>query len=218
MKVGTDGVLLGAWASVEGAAHILDVGTGTGLIALMAAQRSEALIDAIDIDASACRQAETNCQASPFAGRIRIHPVSFQTFCISPGKRYDRILSNPPYFHRSLQSPDEGRSIARHTGTLMLDELISGSLQLLAPEGRLCLILPFDQKERLSRLVAANGMCLVRQTLVVPIPGAAPKRLLAEIAPMPGPDSKTENLTIELARHHYSLEYIALTRDFYLNM
>ncbi len=218
MKVGTDGVLLGAWASVEGVRHILDVGTGTGLIALMVAQRSEALIDGIDIDENASRQAEMNCDASPFAGRIRIQRIPFHAFCQSSNKLYDRIISNPPYFHHSLKSPNAERSMARHTDSLLLEDLINGSRQLLTPEGRLCLILPSDQEERLKQLTATNGLYLARQINVTPLPGTSPKRMLVEIALTPQRDFQPENLTIELTRHSYTPEYIRLTQDFYLNM
>ncbi len=218
MKVGTDGVLLGAWASVEQAQYVLDVGAGTGLIALMAAQRSTACIDAIDIDASACRQAEANCTASPFANRICVAHVAFNTFLQTTSRQYDRIVSNPPYFHDSLKSPDQKRTVARHTDSLLLEDLVCGCHRLLTPTGRLCLVLPADQEEKLLAILAENGLHRVRQTYVVPIPHAQPKRILIEIAGKPTPDLSADYLTIELERHRYTPEYIALTRDFYLNM
>lgn len=218
MKVGTDGVLLGTWASVKGAGRILDVGTGTGLIALMAAQRSGAFIDAIDLDADACRQADENVQASPFTGRIRVHHASFASFCASTEERYDCILSNPPYFHASLKGPDDQRNTARHTDTLPLEELIGESRHLLTPNGRIALILPADREERLLQIISENSLYPVRQTMVLPTPDAPPKRILIEIASHPVPDFRTETLSIELSRHQYTPDYIALTRDFYLKM
>lgn len=218
MKVGTDGVLLGAWAPVEQFRSILDVGTGTGLIALMAAQRSDAIIDAIDMDEDACRQAEINSQASPFARRIQVYHASLETFCQTTEKRYDCILSNPPYFQDSLKCPDPKRNAARHTDTLPLAHLLSGSRRLLTENGRLCLILPSDREEKLKQLLTGNGLYLLRQTNVIPIPEASPKRLLAEIALTPPLHVQEDSLTIELRRHQYSPEYIRLTQDFYLNM
>ena len=117
MKVGTDGVLLGAWAELEEAASILDIGTGTGLIALMAAQRNaQARIDALEIEPAACREAAYNIRISPWAERIRLYPQALQAFF--PAIGYDCILCNPPFFVHSTPAPDNGRSLARHTGTL----------------------------------------------------------------------------------------------------
>ena len=117
MKVGTDGVLLGAWAELEEAASILDIGTGTGLIALMAAQRNaQARIDALEIEPAACREAAHNIRISPWAERIRLYPQALQAFF--PAIGYDCILCNPPFFVHSTPAPDNGRSLARHTGTL----------------------------------------------------------------------------------------------------
>ena len=117
MKVGTDGVLLGAWAELEEAASILDIGTGTGLIALMAAQRNaQARIDALEIEPAACQEAAHNIRISPWAERIRLYPQALQAFF--PAIGYDCILCNPPFFVHSTPAPDNGRSLARHTGTL----------------------------------------------------------------------------------------------------
>ena len=123
MKVGTDGALLGAWAAPKEARNILDIGTGTGLVALMLAQRCQAFIDAIDIDADACLQAEENVARSPFADRIRVHCCALNDFHPSAPSHYDLIVSNPPYFHQALKCPDPKRNRARHTDTLSLEEL-----------------------------------------------------------------------------------------------
>ena len=141
MKVGTDGTLLGAWASLRSAGTILDIGTGTGLIAIMAAQRSpEARITAIDIDADCITQARENVAASPWSDRIEVVHSSLQDF--EPAIRFERIISNPPYFVDSLRSPDAARSTARHTDTLPFAELSQGVSRLLSPTGRFALILP----------------------------------------------------------------------------
>ena len=151
MKVGTDGVLLGAWVDVDRCNRILDVGTGTGLIALMLAQRSEALIEAIDIDAAACEQAQENAATSPFAGRVQVTHTAFANF--DNAHPYDLIVSNPPYFARSLKCPDQQRSTARHNDTLPLDELLQDCRKRLTPTGRVALILPYDRKEELESVL-----------------------------------------------------------------
>lgn len=217
MKVGTDGVLLGAWADTSQCTNILDVGTGTGLIALMLAQRESAHIDAIDIDADACHQAKENVAASPFAERICVCNQPLAEYAALSPTRYELIVSNPPYFAQSLKCPDVQRSLARHNDTLSLSSLIADSLRLLAPTGRIALVLPSDRESELSSILACHRLHMVRRTDVVPTPEASPKRLLAELSAVPA-TCRADTLTIEEARHRYTPEYIALTRDFYLNM
>lgn len=219
MKVGTDGVLLGAWAGTEGCNRILDIGTGTGLIALMLAQRSKADIDAIDIDAEACLQAEENAEASPFAGRIHVIHSALADFASVATRKYDLIVSNPPYFADSLKCPDGQRSMARHTDTLPLDKLLHDSRALLAPGGRLALILPYDRKEYLTECIRKENLFPSKEISVIPVPDAQPKRILIELTAEPSASPMlTGRLTIEIARHQYTDEYIRLTKDFYLKM
>lgn len=219
MKVGTDGVLLGAWAGTDSCNRILDIGTGTGLIALMLAQRSPAIIDAIDIDTDACLQAQENVVASPFAERIQVRHSALADFAQAATDRYDLIVSNPPYFVDSLKCPDRQRNTARHTDTLTLEDLLQDSRKLLAPQGRIALILPYDQKERLTDCIRTYQLFLSKETSVIPVPGAQPKRLLAELtADQPASPASSDRLILEIARHQYTDEYIRLTKDFYLKM
>lgn len=224
MKVGTDGVLLGAWANVAGCRSVLDVGTGTGLIALMIAQRKEAEagddfhIDAVDIDPSAATQARINADASPFTGKIEVYQQPFAAYAASCSRRYDLIVSNPPYFSHSLKCPDEKRNTARHDDTLPLGELMDGSRRLLGPAGRLALILPAASHEELKRQALAHRLHLMRETLVYPVYGSAPKRILAEMAAAATERIESGSLAIETPQHTYTQEYIALTKDFYLKM
>lgn len=216
MKVGTDGVLLGAWTDTGDAESILDIGTGTGLIALMLAQRTNAPIDAIDTDESACLQAVGNVAASPFSGRIHVVRSSFADF--QPDVKYDLIVSNPPYFSRSLKSPDDKRTKARHDDSLPLHDLIAGSKELLSENGRIALILPVEQDGKLTETAAQNRLYRIRQTNVAPVVDGTVKRILIELSSVPNPDYAPEYLAIEQERHKYTKEYEELTRDFYLNM
>lgn len=218
MKVGTDGVLLGAWASVDEVTRVLDIGTGTGLIALMLAQRSEASVDAIDIDEGAYSQALDNVNSSPFAERIRLYHAPLSRFALSSIGGYDLIVSNPPYFTDSLKSPDKSRSLARHDDSLTLDELFRLSIPLLTPSGRLALVLPFDKLKELEELSSINHLSILRQTHVCPTPDSAPKRLLVELSRQSLPTPPADRLIIELARHQYSEGYIEMTKGFYLGM
>ncbi len=218
MKVGIDGVLLGAWTSVENANTILDIGTGSGLIALMLAQRSIALIDAIDIDTNAILQAKENCSNSPWANRIALHENSLQQFSETCATKYDLIVSNPPYFVNSLKAPEEARTTARHTDTLSHESLLTTAKQLLKETGRICLILPVN--EGLQCVDFANNINLYcrKKVVVYPKPNANPKRLLLEFSLTPSSAIESK-LTIESnERHHYSPEFTLLAKDYYLKL
>lgn len=219
MKVGTDAVLLGAWADTSFCRNILDIGTGTGIIALMLAQRSQATVEAIDIDKEACVQATENAAASPYTERIKVVHASCADFAASnQQKRYDLIVSNPPYFINSLKCPDNKRTVARHTDTLLLSDLIREAQTLLSPSGRIALVLPYERLEEVKAHASANHLYICRQTDVIPTPGAAPKRLLVELSTTEENIKNRDTLTIEEARHQYTPEYIALTKEFYLKM
>ena len=216
MKVGTDGVLLGAWTDLSHSRRILDIGTGTGLIALMLAQRCmDARITAIDLDSAAVEQAQENIQASPWKDRIEALQQDICTY--HPNGTFDTIVSNPPYFIDSLKCPDGQRSTARHTDTLDADRLIGKVSELLTSDGRFSIILPAEQTEDLIRVADEKGLHPSRQTWVITRPGLSPKRILMEFRKTPV-TLQPDELVIELERHVYSEEYIALTKEFYLKM
>ncbi len=217
MKVGTDGTLLGAWAHIpDNCQRILDIGTGSGLIAIMAAQRhSEALISAIDINAECITQTRENIEACPWSERIEAFHTSLQEF--APEAKFDVIISNPPFFVDSQLPPDQQRSMARHTATLSFKELTDGVLRLLAPGGRFSLILPPTETDRF--LSAARGRLFVtRRTEVHSTPTSGVKRIMTELqADPPAEPATTEQLIIEdQGMLGFSEKYKALTKDFYL--
>jgi len=214
MKVGVDGVLLGAWADCRNIQFALDVGTGSGLIALMLAQRSQATIHAIDIDENACKQAEINFNNSPFHSHLSIEHVALQDF--SSPVRYDLIVSNPPYFAQSLKSPDTNRSLARHDEYLPLDVLIEKSASLLSSQGKVAFILPFDRWEEAHTLALENRLFLCRKTLVSSLQNRPPKRVLLEYSPTEQGATEENGFYIGGEKQTYSDEYRALTEDFYL--
>lgn len=218
MKVGTDGVLLGAWAGTEDTRRILDVGTGSGLIALMLAQRSEAHIDAIDIHPDAVRQARYNVENSRFSDRISVFHTAIQDY--QPEHKYDMICCNPPFFKHSLKGPDQSRNIARHSDSLPFEVLTSKSTSLLKKGGKLCVILPSDVFSCFHDKACQNELVLTEKTVVRAKPLHPPKRVLATYCLLPDESFKLfeSELTIELDRHLYSEEYIRLTQAFYLKM
>jgi len=218
MKVGTDGVLLGAWTFTESCNTILDVGTGTGLIALMLAQRSKASIDAIDIDRDAVVQTSGNISSSVFANRIHVHHISFEEYVTATSNQYDLIVSNPPYFVESLKSPDTKKNLARHTDTLPLSLLLSKGKSLLTPNGRIAVILPSQREKELREIAVENGLNIIRKTDVISTPNALPKRLLVELSANLSIPCISDSFVIEESRHQYSADYIKLTKDFYLKM
>lgn len=215
MKVGTDGVLLGAWTDVSKTHRVLDIGTGTGLVALMLAQRCEATIIAIDIDKDAVGQAQENVLASPWRNRVEVGEQDVRSY--ETNMLFDTIVSNPPYFIDSMRCPDGQRSTARHTDTLHADELMEKVSELLTPEGKFSLILPFEQSEEVVWIAEGVGLYPSRHTCVITRPGLSPKRSLMEFGKIKG-ECMEDELTIELERHVYTEEYIALTKDFYLKM
>lgn len=217
MKVGTDGVLLGAWANVENAVDILDVGTGIGLIALMLAQRNSlSKIVAIDLDENAVNQAGENIRRSPFSDRIAVELFAFRDFVRTTSKRFDLIVSNPPYFSESLLPPDKQRANARHSISLTLDDLCCFARDCLKKEGTLSLILPYDKSEELNSLCEKYTFYLKRKTMVYPLPDVQPKRILIELGMQPCGHSEENSLIIENSRHHYTREFSDLTSGFYL--
>ena len=211
MKVGTDGTLLGAWA--RGGERILDIGTGTGLIALMMAQRFEkALVDAIDIDAEACDQARRNAAESPFRERINVCNKSLQEFAGQETvKRYDSIVSNPPYFVHSLKASDERRSMARHAETLSYYDLMKCSSNMLSEDGEISVVIPFDCRKNLEEAAILSGLFSSRICAVKTKPVKAPKRYLLAFTKHPTTVVQ-EELVIG------SDEYVEMMKDFYLKL
>lgn len=218
MKVGTDGVLLGAWADVQNTANMLDIGTGSGLIALMLAQRSKAIIKAIDIDKNAIIQAKINAENSPWTDRIQILETDLFAFCNTTNSKFDLIVSNPPFFKNSLEAPEIARTIARHATTDFHNEIILSAKKLLTDDGKLCLILPVNEGNECIRFAQKNGLFCSKKVLVFPKPNSAAKRLLIEFSKHEATCCESE-ITIESAvRHCYTDEFRALVKDFYLKL
>ena len=210
-----DGVLLGAWVALGAADRLLlDVGTSTGVIALMLAQRSPAAgVTALDIDAACAEQARANADRSPWGGRVTTCCAPVQEY--RPEEPFDLVVSNPPYYDRSLLPPDAGRTTARHTVALTHGELIAAACRLLAPEGRLAVILPAVEAQRF-REQARGRLALRRLTEVWSTPRSGVKRCLMEFVRGDAAELRTDRLVIEEAPGRFTEEYRRLTGDFYL--
>ncbi len=217
MKVGTDGVLLGAWADVEGVTHALDIGTGSGLVALMIAQRSNASVTGIDIDKGAYTQSKENFERSEWTNRLQVYHKSLQEFANNyVGEKFDLIVSNPPYFQNSYKPPRKDRSLARHSDQLTLKELIENADRLLSEEGKLSLVLPFETRDNLWVIAKERGLVVTKFTAVYPKPGKPAKRCLFQLERHVDARKEDELWIEEGDRHEYSEGFKRLLKGFYL--
>ena len=219
MKIGTDAVLLGAWASIDHQpSSILDVGTGTGVIALQLAQRSDAeLIDAVEIEANAHHQAVENFENSIWADRLFCYHASLNDFADQMDEKYDLIISNPPFFSNAYASENPQRNTARLTTALSFEELLGAVGKLLSEDGQFAVIIPFDQEEDFINIAFKKNLFPRRITRVKGSPNSIIKRSLIEFSFQEKPVEMDE-LIIEVARHVYTPEYTELVKAFYLKM
>lgn len=214
MKVGTDGVLLGAWAPVDQAYTALDVGTGTGLVALQLAQRNPHLrVTAVEIDAPAAAQAAENVAGSPWPDRIEVVCADFNDF--QPDGRFDLIVSNPPYFVDALPCPDRQRNTARHAGGLNYDLLFRRSARLLSEGGVVSIVIPSEVERAAEDAAWMHGLCPRRRTRVFTKAGKPARRVLVTYGRRLGPVAE-DTLYIHQAGGDYSDDYRRLTGEFYL--
>jgi len=219
MKVGTDGVLLGAATSL---AHhpqtILDIGAGTGVVALMLAQRSHAeTIDAVELDGDAYEQCVENFEASPWSDRLFCYHASFQEFCSEMEESYDLIVTNPPFFTESVSSGNPSRDQARQNSALPFEQLFHGIAQLLSKGGVCSLIVPYTEEEMVVGEGSRNGLYTFDILRIKGNPEAPIKRSILQFCPTPKSICERE-LTIERARHQFTENYTALTKEFYLKL
>lgn len=217
MKVGTDGVLLGAWCDVAADKSVIDAGTGTGLIALMVAQRSEATVIAVEIEEDAATEATGNVDSSSWRGRISVVNGDFLDFASSQRVRVDHIVSNPPYFTSATKASDAARRRARHDEGFGYGSLLDVAPRLLLPTGRLSMISPADREDDIIFKAELARMHLRRKTLVSTVVGRSPSRILWEFAPIAG-SVHTDSLSIRDTNGGYTPQYVALVKDFYFNM
>jgi tRNA1Val (adenine37-N6)-methyltransferase len=215
MTVGTDAMLLGAWADPADASAILDIGCGCGILALMMAQKSEGQVDAIDIDEKSVIQAGDNFRASPWKNRLKAYSVPLQLFPSIIGKQYDFIITNPPFFAGSLKSPSETRNRARHDTDLTLVRLLCEIKKLLKPSGRFAVVLPEQTRSEFTRLAELHGFFPRRSLFIYPKPGKTCLRVLAEFSAGNYFPSPVENLVISDLKGQFTPEYLSLTKDFH---
>ncbi len=220
MKVGTDGVLLGAWTPINHNPNsILDIGTGTGLIAIMLAQRSSAeQIDALEIDEDAYEQATDNFENSPWSDRLFCYHAGLDEFVEEPEDEYDLIVCNPPFYTEDYKTDNDQRDLARFSDAMPFEELIQAADLLLSENGIFSVIIPFKEEEIFIALANEFELYTIKITRVKGTPTSEIKRSLLAFSRSKQDNFPIDELIIETARHIYTEEYIALTKDFYLKM
>ena len=219
MKIGTDGILLGAWVEFKDPYSILDIGAGTGIIGLMMAQRSDAgLIDAIEIDDDAYEQCVDNFENSPWNDRLFCYHASLDEFAEEMDEeKYDLIISNPPFYTEDFKGSDEVRNQARFADALPFEDLIDSVSKLLNEDGQFAVIIPFTEEAKFLKLANDSKLYPNRITRVRGTKDTPQKRSLLQLSFSESNVEETE-LIIEIARHEYTPEYIELVKDFYLKM
>jgi tRNA1Val (adenine37-N6)-methyltransferase len=220
MKIGTDGVLLGAWTPINhNPCSILDIGTGTGVIALMLAQRTNAeQIDALEIDEQAYEQATDNFENSSWSDRLFCFHAGLDEFVEEPEDEYDLLVSNPPFYTDDYKSGTEQRDLARFADALPFEDLIEAAALLLSQNGIFSVIIPFKEEEKFLALANEFELYPFKITRVKGTPTTEIKRSLLAFSRNKNIDYPIDELIIETARHIYTAEYIELTKDFYLKM
>lgn len=220
MKIGTDGVLLGAWTPItNNPFSILDIGAGTGIIALMLAQRSNSeQIDALEIDEDAYEQATDNFENSPWSDRLFCYHAGLDEFVEEPEDEYDVIVSNPPFYTEDYKTENEQRDLARFADAMPFDELIEAANLLLSENGIFAVIIPYKEEESFLAIANEYELYPLKITRVKGTPTTDIKRSLLAFTRNETPNFTVDELVIETARHVYTPEYIALTKDFYLKM
>lgn len=220
MKVGTDGVLLGAWAPIASPIYsILDIGAGTGLIALMLAQRCNAeQIDAIEIDDNAYLQCVENFEQSPWTERLFCYHAGLDELIEDPEDEYDLIVCNPPFYSEDYKTPDESRNTARFQDSLPFVELVEAADLLLSENGILAVIIPFKEEENFIKIAQQFELYPQKITRVKGTPEAEIKRSLMSFSRDENSTRAIDELIIEISRHNYTQDYTELTKEFYLKM
>ena len=180
MKVGTDAILLSVWCDVSNARTILDIGTGSGIIALLIASRSMAIVDAVELDQESVNEAQKNFQNSPYSNRLNIYHVDFDRFAVNPSHKYDIIITNPPFFSNDLLPDNPSRKAARHTNKLSHTRICEGVVKILSKDGRFNIVLPSNISNEFVKLAFGYGLHLYRQQLVFPKPSLKPNRINME--------------------------------------
>ena len=217
MKVGTDAILLGVWTDVQGVDKALDVGTGSGILSLFLTARSDLRVDAVELDQDSFEEARDNFDASPFSDRLTPIHADFNGFVKQSSKKYDLIISNPPFFINDRKPEKAQKRQARHTDTLTYEQLIDGACELLNPNGRISVVLPYREGQQFIRLAAERGLFVQRQMLIFPMPCKEPNRMNLQLSFYPNPVQQ-EKFIIRTEEGSFTRQYVSMLDDYYVSI
>jgi len=215
MKVGTDAVILGAWLEVSSAKNILEIGTGCGIIALMLAQKSAAIIDAIDVDEESANEAGENFANSPWNNRLKSFHFALNDFADKKAGIYDLIVSNPPFFQNSLLPPSEKRQLARHNSNLSFEDFLDYGSRLLSHDGRLVVILPVSEEMKFIEIAEKKSLFLLSKLEIFPKPSKPKKRVILVFSSTKRENPNIDSIILRNEDGHYSDDYRRVTKDFH---
>jgi tRNA1Val (adenine37-N6)-methyltransferase len=218
MKVGTDAMLLGCWIDIDGATQILDIGTGCGILSLLLAQRSDALIDAVEIDEITANEATLNFKNSPWCRRLMCYQDDIKQFAVNTNKKYDLIISNPPFFTSDFKTKTERKNLARHTDTLDFESLIEVVKKLLQPGGRFALVLPFTEGQQFVKIAEKHNFYEMARMEIIPVVGKTCNRLNMVFSDNIAQSFEIESFTIRGLDGQFTDQYNNLLQDFYLGL
>ena len=216
MRVGTDAILLGIFAGSPVTKSILEIGTGCGIISLIIASRYNTVVDAIDIDMASVNEAKSNFSNSPYYHRMNALHADFNKYADSYSGKYDLIVSNPPFFINDLRPDDDKKKVARHGDSLSYEQICDGTLKLLTPTGKLCLVLPYDESRFFIEMALQKGLRLQKQQLIFPKRGLQPNRINLKFAFEATGNIETKKLTIREEEGLFTREYLSLLKDYYI--
>jgi tRNA1Val (adenine37-N6)-methyltransferase len=219
MKIGTDAVLLSAWVNINNINNVLDIGTGSGIIALLLASRQkDCYIDAVELDKMSAIEAGENFKNSPYANRLKIINEDFKNFNKSCNKQYDLIISNPPFFINDLRSENSKRKNARHSDSLNYNDLIEGAKKLMLKNGRFCVVLPYYESKKFIETAKENGLTISRELLIFPKPCKEPNRINIEFQLNKTEKTIHEKFILREENGKFTEQYIKLLGNYYLNI
>lgn len=218
MKVGSDAIILGIWTNVDKTKKVLDVGCGSGIISLLLASRSSAIIDAIDIDDQSIEESTHNFGQSPFSNRLNAKLIDFKNFMSVGEQNYDLIISNPPFFTNDLLSAEIRKTKARHSVSLNYDELCAGSNKLLTKSGRLSVVIPYFKHKEFVEIAKKNSLFLNRKLLIFPKRGSSPNRVNMEFSKTNMSGIVNEYFIIREENNNFTAQYHEWLNDYYLSI
>ncbi len=217
MKVGTDAVLLAIWTDLHGTEDVLDVGTGCGIIPLLLAARNATIkADAVELDLASFEEAAENFANSPFAKRLQAYHTDVNRFDPPAGKKYDLIISNPPFFINDYRPKQKKRQFTRHADSLSYSQLVNVAMRLMKPNGRFALVLPYKESKVFLQLALKSGLYLQGQMLIFPKPCKEPNRINLLLG-LSASSEKTEKLIIRNEKGNFTKEYMNMVKNYYLS-